>query len=81
MPYQPTVSKEPEFEGLPRRLPDQNAILIGRVPSDGEFAGLAAYYIHGRGSILIGRYENQEFKNLKRRSYLSLASLYSASGS
>lgn len=61
MPHQPTVSEETEFDGLPRRLPDQNAILVGRVNGETEFSGLAAYYIHGRGSILLGQYENQEF--------------------
>ena len=61
MPHQPTVSDEIEFDTFPRRLPDQSAVLIGRVTGDGEFAGLAAYYIHGRGDILIGRYETQEF--------------------
>jgi DNA-binding CsgD family transcriptional regulator len=61
MPHQPTVSEETEFDGFPRRLPDQEAILIGRVGGDSEFGGLAAYYIHGRGSILLGRYENREF--------------------
>lgn len=61
MPYQPTVSEEAEFDGLPRRLPDQDAILIGRVGGDTEFGGLAAYYVHGRGSILLGRYESREF--------------------
>lgn len=61
MPHQPTVSAETEFDGLPRRLPDQDAILVGRVGGDTEFSGLAAYYIHGRGSILLGRYENREF--------------------
>jgi DNA-binding transcriptional regulator YiaG len=60
MPHQPTVSDETEF-GLPRRLPDQQAVLVGRVVSNDEFGGLAAYYIHGRGNILIGRYENREF--------------------
>jgi DNA-binding CsgD family transcriptional regulator len=60
MSNQPTVSEETEF-GLPRRLPDQDAVLVGRVVSDDEFSGLTAYYIHGRGTILIGRYENQEF--------------------
>jgi len=60
MPHQPTVSDETEF-GLPHRLPDQDAVLIGRVVSNDEFGGLAAYYIHGRGNILIGRYENREF--------------------
>lgn len=61
MPHQPTVSEETEFDGLPRWLSDQNAILIGRVGGDTEFSGSAAYYIHGRGSILFGRYENREF--------------------
>lgn len=61
MPHQPTVSEETEFDGFPRRLPDQDAILVGRGSDDSEFGGLAAYYIHGRGSILLGRYENREF--------------------
>ena len=61
MPHQPTASEETEFDGFPRRLPDQNAILIGRVSDDSEFGGLVAYYIHGRGSVLLGRYENREF--------------------
>lgn len=61
MPHQPAVSKETEFDGLPRRLPDQDAVLIGQVGGDTEFNGLAAYYIHGRGSILLGRYEDREF--------------------
>lgn len=61
MSHQPTVSEATEFDGLPRRLPDQNAILIGRVVGDGEFSGLAAYYVHGRGDILLGTVENQEF--------------------
>jgi len=60
MPHQPTISEETEF-GLPRRLSDQDAVLVGRVVGDGEFGGLAAYYIHGRGTTLIGRYENREF--------------------
>jgi len=61
MPHQPTVSEESEFDGLPDGSPDQDAILIGRVNGDSEFNGLAAYYIHGRGSILLGRYEDREF--------------------
>jgi hypothetical protein len=61
MPHQPTVSEETEFEGLPRRLPDQDAVLVGRVIDGSEFSSLAAYYIHGRGDILLGRYENREF--------------------
>ena len=61
MPHQPAVSNETEFDGLPRRLPDQETVLIGQVDGDTKFNGLAAYYIHGRGSILLGRYENREF--------------------
>lgn len=60
MPHQQTVSEATEF-GLPRHLPDQDAVLVGRVISNDEFSGLAAYYIHGRGNILIGQFENQEF--------------------
>jgi hypothetical protein len=61
MSYQPTVPEETEFNGLPCRLPDQNAILVGRVSGDTGCGGMAAYYIHGRGGILLGQYENQEF--------------------
>lgn len=61
MPHQPSVSEETEFDGLPRRLPDQNAILVGRVGGDTEFSDLSAYYIHGRGDILLGRYAHDEF--------------------
>ena len=61
MPHQPTVSEETEFEWLPRRLPDQDAVLVGRVIDGSEFSSSAAYYIHGRGDILLGRYENREF--------------------
>lgn len=61
MPHQPTVSEETEFDGRPRRLPDQNAILVGRVGGDTAFSGLSAYYIHGRGDILLGRYTRGEF--------------------
>ena len=61
MPHQPTVSEVTEFEGIPRRLPDQGAVLVGRVVDRSEFSGLVAYYIHGRGDILLGPYENREF--------------------
>ena len=61
MPHQPTISGEAEFEGLPRQLPDQDAVLAGRVVGDSEFSSLIAYYIYGRGDILLGRYKNQEF--------------------
>ena len=61
MPHQPTISEEIEFEGPPRRLPDQDAVLVGRVVDDSEFGSLIAYYIRGRGDILLGRYEDREF--------------------
>ena len=61
MPHQPTVSEETEFDDFPRRLPDQDAVLAGRVVGDSEFSSLVAYYIYGRGDILLGRYRNQEF--------------------
>jgi hypothetical protein len=61
MPHQPTVPEETEFEGLPRRLPDQDAVLVGRVVDSSEFSSLVAYFIHSRGDILLGRYENREF--------------------
>ncbi len=61
MSHQPTVSDETEFDGLPRWLPDQNAVLVGRVVGDRPFGGLAAYYVHGQGSILLGRCQRQEF--------------------
>ena len=61
MPHRPTISEETEFEGPPRRLPDQDAVLVGRVVDDSEFGSLIAYYIRGRGDILLGRYENREF--------------------
>lgn len=62
MPYQPHNSDATEFDGLPRRLPDQQAVLIGRVTDDAEYTGLVAYYIHGRGSVLLGSYTNHEFR-------------------
>ena len=61
MPHQPTISEETEFGGPPRRLPDQDAVLVGRVVNDSEFGSLIAYYIRGRGDILLGRYEDREF--------------------
>ena len=61
MSHQPTVSEETELGGLPHRLPDQNAVLVGRVTGDSEFTGEAAYYLPGEGAILLGQYENQEF--------------------
>jgi len=61
MAHKPTVSEETEFDGYPRLLPDQNAVLVGQVIDEPRSSSSVAYYIHGRGEILIGRYENREF--------------------
>ena len=61
MTYEPTVSEDTEFDGHPRVLPDQSAVLIGRVADDTGSSGSIAYYIHGRGEILLGEYKGREF--------------------
>lgn len=62
MPHKPHSSDTTELDGLPRHLPDQQAVLIGRVTDDAEYTGCVAYYIHGRGSVLLGSYANHEFR-------------------
>jgi DNA-binding CsgD family transcriptional regulator len=59
--HNPTVSEETELDGYPRLLPDQHAVLVGRIINETSFSGVVAYYIHGRGEILLGSYENGEF--------------------
>ena len=61
MAHEPTVSEETELDGYPRLLPDQDAVLVGRVVDETGSSDSVAYYIHGRGEILLGRYENREF--------------------
>lgn len=61
MAHEPAVSEETELDGYPRLLPDQDAVLVGRVLDETESSSSVAYYIHGRGEILLGRYENCEF--------------------
>lgn len=61
MAHEPTVSEATEFDGLPRLLPDQQAVLIGRVLTDTDSSGSVAYYIHGRGELLLGDYQDREF--------------------
>jgi DNA-binding CsgD family transcriptional regulator len=61
MAHKPTVSEETELDGYPRLLPEQDAVLVGRVPDETGSSGSVAYYVHGRGEILLGRYENHEF--------------------
>lgn len=61
MPHQPNVSDETEFGRFPRRLPDQNAVLIGRVSGESDLNGRPAYYMHGSRALVVGRFEEQEF--------------------
>ena len=61
MAHKPTVSQKTELDGYPRLLPDQDAVLVGRVVDETGSSDSVAYYIHGRGEILLGRYENREF--------------------
>ena len=61
MAYEPTVSADTEFDGLPRLLPDQRAVLIGRIVDDTGSGSSVAYYLHGRGEILLGEYRDCEF--------------------
>jgi len=61
MAHKPTVSEETELDGYPRLLPDQDAVLVGRVVDETGSGDSVAYYIHGRGEVLLGRYENSEF--------------------
>lgn len=59
-----TLQERTELDGLPLYLPDDNAVLIGRVSDEeSELAGQAAYYIHWRDGVHIGRYnvEDQAF--------------------
>jgi DNA-binding CsgD family transcriptional regulator len=61
MSHEPTVSEDIEFDGFPRLLPEQNAVLVGRIVDETNSSGSVAYYIHSRGDILLGEYENREF--------------------
>jgi hypothetical protein len=53
-----TPSDETDCGGLPLLLPDQEAVLIGRVDTDEADDALAAYYIHWRGGIYVGVYRD-----------------------
>ncbi len=61
MTHTPAVSEETEFERYPRLLPDQEAVCIGRVRRDTDSGESVAYYIHGRGEVLVGTYSDCEF--------------------
>lgn len=61
MPHKPKVSDETELGGFPRRLPDQEAVLIGVVRGESSHSGQPAYYLHGHRALAIGRIEEHEF--------------------
>jgi hypothetical protein len=46
-----------ELDELPLYLPEQNAVLVGHITDDEcEMVGMAAYYVHWRGGVYIGNY-------------------------
>lgn len=47
-----------ELEGLPLYLPEQNAVLVGKVVDGAsDVAEAAAYYVHWRGGVYLGSYD------------------------
>ncbi|WP_241430809.1 helix-turn-helix transcriptional regulator [Halalkalicoccus jeotgali] len=49
------------MDELPLYLPEQNAVLVGRIIDDeSEMAGMAAYYVHWRGGVYIGNYNEAD---------------------
>lgn len=52
------LEERTEIEGLPLYLPDQNAVLVGKV-EDGtaDVAGKVAYYVHWRDGVYLGDYD------------------------
>lgn len=61
MSYSPSTTSETEFDELPILLPEQEGVLVGRVESEELDSALAAYYVHWRGHIVLGVYEEGEF--------------------
>lgn len=55
------LQHQTELDGLPLYLPEQNAVLVGRITDEEtKMAGMAAYYVHWRGGVYIGRYDEQD---------------------
>lgn len=55
------LQHQEELDGLPLYLPEQNAVLIGRVTDEeSDMSGMAAYYVHWRGGVYIGNYNEAD---------------------
>lgn len=55
------LERQTEIDGLPLYLPEQNAVLVGKVEDgDAELAGKAAYYVHWRGGVYLGDYDAED---------------------
>ena len=53
-----TENREPEF---PSYIPDQQAVFIGWIADEeSEMNGMPAYYIHWRGGLFVGTYNEQD---------------------
>lgn len=45
----------------PLYLPEQNAVFVGRVTDDdSELSGMGAYYVHWRGGVYVGNYNEAD---------------------
>lgn len=56
-----TLESQTEFGGVPVFLPEQNAVLVGRISdNESEMAGMEAYYVHWRGGVYIGNYNEAD---------------------
>lgn len=56
----PALQDRTELNSLPLYLPEQNAVLIGRLTGEEpDLDGKAAYYIHWRDGIHIGDYDSE----------------------
>lgn len=61
MPTASPLQHQRELDELPLYLPEQNAVLVGRIIDDeSEMAGMAAYYVHWRGGVYIGNYNEAD---------------------
>lgn len=61
MPTANPLQNQRELDELPLYLPEQNAVLVGRIIDDeSEMAGMAAYYVHWRGGVYIGNYNKTD---------------------
>lgn len=61
MPTADPLRHQIELCRAPLHLPKQNAVLVGHITDEeSEMSGMTAYYIHGQGSISIGKYNEED---------------------